>query len=72
MYLAGSRLGTWHDRRDAWTSLALLIPWGFGQQFALHTVFLREAQATFGRSAGIVLAAVSSPPCICRTRSSAR
>jgi hypothetical protein len=57
IYLAGSRLGTWHVRRDAWTSLALLIPWGFGQQFALHTVFLRDAQDTVGRSAGIVLAA---------------
>ena len=57
IYVAGSRLGTWHVRGDAWTSLALLIPWGFGQQFALHTVFLREAQATAGRPAGIVLAA---------------
>ena len=57
IYVAGSRLGTWHDRRDAWMSLVLLIPWGFGQQFALHTVLLREAQATAGRSAGIVLAA---------------
>jgi membrane protease YdiL (CAAX protease family) len=55
--LAGSRLGTWHLRRDAWASLALLIPWGLGQQFALHTVFLRESQAVIGRSAGIVLAA---------------
>jgi hypothetical protein len=58
MYLAGSRLGTWHERRDVWTSLALLIPWGVGQQFALHTVFLREAQATVGKPAGIWLAAV--------------
>ena len=58
MYVAGSRLGTWHDRRDAWTSLAVLIPWGFGQQFALQTVFLREAQATVGRTAGIWLAAI--------------
>jgi membrane protease YdiL (CAAX protease family) len=58
MYLAGLRLGTWHDRRDAWTSLVLLIPWGFGQQFALHTVFLREAQATVGKPAGIWLAAI--------------
>jgi membrane protease YdiL (CAAX protease family) len=55
--LAGSRLGTWHLRRDPWMSLALLIPWGLGQQFALHTVFLRDAQAVIGRSAGIVLAA---------------
>jgi membrane protease YdiL (CAAX protease family) len=57
MFLAGSRLGTWHPRGDAWTSMALLIPWGLGQQFALHTVFLRDAQAGVGRSAGIVLAA---------------
>lgn len=57
MYVAGSRLGTWHVRADAWTSLALLIPWGFGQQFALHTVFLRESQATVGKKAGMVLAA---------------
>ena len=57
IYLAGSRLGTWRDRGDAWTRLLLLIPWGLGQQFALHTVFLREAQETFRRSAGIVLAA---------------
>jgi hypothetical protein len=57
IFLAGSRLGTWRDRRDAWTSLVLLIPWGLGQQFALQTVFLREGEATFGRSAGIVIAA---------------
>ena len=56
--LAGARLGMWHDRRDAAASLALLIPWGFGQQFALQTVFLREAQTAVGRPAGIVLAAV--------------
>ena len=36
----------------------LLIPWGLGQQFALHTVFLREAQATLSRPAGIWLAAL--------------
>jgi Type II CAAX prenyl endopeptidase Rce1-like len=57
LYLTGSGLGTWHVRRDAWTSVALLIPWGLGQQFALQTVFLREATATVGRPAGIVLAA---------------
>jgi membrane protease YdiL (CAAX protease family) len=54
----GARLGTWHDRQDAAASLGLLIPWGFGQQFALQTVFLSEAQTTVGRPAGIVLAAV--------------
>jgi membrane protease YdiL (CAAX protease family) len=57
IYLAGARLGTWHDQRDVGPTVLLLIPWGLGQQFALHTVFLREAQATCGRPAGIVLAA---------------
>jgi len=55
--LAGTVLGTWHVQRDAWTSLALLIPWGLGQQFALQTVFLRESVAAVGRPAGICLAA---------------
>ena len=58
MYVAGSSRGTWHDRREAWTSLGLLIAWGFGQQFALHTVFLREAQTVLGRPAGVWLAAI--------------
>jgi CAAX prenyl protease-like protein len=57
LYLAGSGLGTWHARRDVWTNLALLLSWGLGQQFALQTVFLREATATVGSTAGIVLAA---------------
>jgi membrane protease YdiL (CAAX protease family) len=57
IYLAGVRLGTWHQPRDLWMTLLALIPWGFGQQFALHTVFLRDAQRTMGRSAGIVVAA---------------
>jgi membrane protease YdiL (CAAX protease family) len=55
--LVGARLGTWHDRPDTIAGLALLVPWGFGQQFALQTVFLREAQTTLGRPAGIVVAA---------------
>ena len=58
IYVAGSRLGTWHDRGDLWINLAALIPWGLGQQFALHTVFLREAQATVGRPGGVLLAAL--------------
>jgi membrane protease YdiL (CAAX protease family) len=57
MYFAGVRLGTWHQPRDLWMTLLALIPWGFGQQFALHTVFLRDGQRTIGRSAGIVVAA---------------
>jgi hypothetical protein len=57
MYLAGSSRGTWHDRHDAWSRLAILIPWGLGQQFALQTVFLREAQA-LSKSSGNWLAAL--------------
>ena len=40
-----------------WSSLALLIPWGLGQQFALQTVFLHESRSAVGRTAGICLAA---------------
>jgi membrane protease YdiL (CAAX protease family) len=58
MYLAGSLLGTWHDRRDGWSRLGVLIPWGLGQQFALQTVFLREAQAALSKSSGRWLAAL--------------
>ena len=57
IYAAGRWLGTWHAPRGSWTDFWLLILWGLGQQFALHTVFLRDAQATVGRQAGIVLAA---------------
>jgi membrane protease YdiL (CAAX protease family) len=57
VYLAGIGLGTWHQPRDLWMTLLVLIPWGFGQQFALHTVFLRDAQRTVGRPGGIVVAA---------------
>jgi hypothetical protein len=57
VYEVGRRLGTWQIRRDPWTTLALLVPWGLGQQFALQTVFLREGQAMAGRPAGIVVAA---------------
>jgi hypothetical protein len=48
---AGSHLGTWHARRDLWGNLAVLIPWGLGQQFALQTVLLREVQAVSPRHA---------------------
>jgi membrane protease YdiL (CAAX protease family) len=57
LYVVGAQLGTWHVQRDLSTTVLLLIPWGFGQQFALQTVFLREAQAMCGRPGGIVLAA---------------
>jgi membrane protease YdiL (CAAX protease family) len=58
MYLAGSALGTLHGRENAGRYLALLVPWAAGQQFALQTVLLREAQAATSRGKGIALAAV--------------
>jgi membrane protease YdiL (CAAX protease family) len=57
IYLAGWRFGTWHPARGTWRALLALVPWGFGQQFALQTMFLREAQAITSRRAGIWLAA---------------
>jgi hypothetical protein len=58
IYAAGSRLGTWHTPRNPWGTLAVLIPWALGQQFALQIVFLREAQAITSKSGGIWLAAL--------------
>jgi membrane protease YdiL (CAAX protease family) len=58
IYLAGNERGTWHERGNLTADLAALVPWGLGQQFALHTVLLREAQATVSRRAGIVIAAL--------------
>ena len=55
--LAGWRLGTWHARPTVWRDIGLLIPWALGQQFALHTVLLRESQAATSRTIGIVIAA---------------
>src|SRR5919198_5283454 len=57
-YAAGRALGTWHQRHDPWITFAALIPWALGQQFTLQTVLLREAQQTFSRSSGVVVAAL--------------
>jgi membrane protease YdiL (CAAX protease family) len=58
IYVAGSLLGTWHERPPQGSVFALLLPWGLGQQFALQTVFLRDAQALTSRRTGTVLAAI--------------
>jgi membrane protease YdiL (CAAX protease family) len=55
---AGSALGTLPRREHGWRDLAFLVPWAAGQQFALQTVLLREAQAATSRRKGIVLAAL--------------
>jgi Type II CAAX prenyl endopeptidase Rce1-like len=56
--VAGWQLGTWHDRRALLGNLAVLIPWGLGQQFALQTVLLREAQGVVSSRTAIWLAAL--------------
>ena len=58
MYLAGSALGTVHRRDHPLRDLASLVPWAAGQQFALQTVLLREAQAATSRRKGIAVAAI--------------
>jgi membrane protease YdiL (CAAX protease family) len=58
MYAVGSWRGTLHARGDPWRELAFLVVWAAGQQFALQTVLLREAQAVTSRRTGIALAAV--------------
>jgi CAAX prenyl protease-like protein len=55
--VAGSSRGSVHPREDPWRDLAFLVPWAAGQQFALHTVLLREAQATTSRGKGIAVGA---------------
>src|SRR5436190_6133687 len=58
MSLAGVYLGTWHDRRDLLGNLAVLLPWAVGQQLALQTVLLREAQAGVSKAGGVWIAAL--------------
>ena len=57
IYLAGSLAGTLQHRQGGWGELAFLVAWAAGQQFALQTVLLREAQAATSRRTGMALAA---------------
>jgi membrane protease YdiL (CAAX protease family) len=57
VYLAGSFAGTLQDTESRWGELAFLVAWAGGQQFALQTVLLREAQGVTSRRMGVVLAA---------------
>jgi len=59
MYAVGSARGTLHARGHPGRDLAFLLLWAAGQQFALHTVLLREAQAVTSRRTGLVLAAAA-------------
>jgi membrane protease YdiL (CAAX protease family) len=58
-YLAGSHLVPLPQRPHPWRDLAFLVPWAAGQQFALQTVLLREAQAATSRGKGIALGAAT-------------
>ena len=57
IYLAGSAAGTLQHRESRWGEMVFLVGWAGGQQFALQTVLLREAQAATSRRTGVVLAA---------------
>ena len=58
LYLAGAGLRTWHETPNVWGTLIVLVPWGLGQQFALQTTFLREAQRVTSKRGGLWLAAL--------------
>jgi len=55
--IVGSMLGARPRRANPWGDLAFLVVWAAGQQFALQTVLLREAQAATSPRKGILLAA---------------
>lgn len=54
---AGAAMRTLHARREPLADVALLVVWGLGQQWALQTVVLRDAQGFISRRPGFVLAA---------------
>lgn len=58
IYVAGSAAGTLQHRESRWGELAFLAGWAGGQQLALQTVLLREAQAVSSRRTGMVVAAM--------------
>ncbi|HXH06202.1 MAG TPA: CPBP family intramembrane glutamic endopeptidase [Vicinamibacterales bacterium] len=55
---AGALRGTLHAREGTWADALYLVFWGGGQQFALQTVLLREAQQHVSRTGGVWIAAV--------------
>jgi membrane protease YdiL (CAAX protease family) len=58
IYPVGVMLSTVQQRSNPLGDLVFLLFWAAGQQFALQTVLLREAQAVSGRRRGIWLAAL--------------
>jgi membrane protease YdiL (CAAX protease family) len=56
LWVIGHAMGPSPQRREPWLDFLYLIVWGGGQQLALQTVVLREAQRAAGRG-GVALAA---------------
>lgn len=58
LWLIGHALGPAPARARPWLDFLYLMVWGGGQQLALQTVVLREAQAVAGRKAFLAAAVV--------------
>ncbi len=58
LWMIGGQLGARPARDGVWLDLLYLIFWGGGQQLALQTVVLREAQQAAGRAAIPLAAAI--------------
>jgi len=58
LWTIGRSLGPAPRRDEPWLDFLYVIIWGGAQQFVLQTVLLREAQATAGRAAVLVAAAL--------------
>lgn len=57
LLFAGALLGTLHSLPLRWTAVLSLAAWSAGQQFALQTVVLREAEARLAGGRAIWIAA---------------
>ncbi|HKB09688.1 MAG TPA: CPBP family glutamic-type intramembrane protease [Vicinamibacterales bacterium] len=55
--LAAWQRDSWHAQPLTTEDVAILLAWALGQQFALQTTILRDAQSATSRTAGIGLAA---------------
>src|SRR5262245_40659824 len=53
----GMALGTLHHQGASVRDLAVLIPWGTGQQWVLQTLVLREARGLISQKTSIIVAA---------------
>lgn len=58
LWVIGHAMGPAPVRRAPWLDFLYVVVWGGGQQFALQTVVLREAQRVAGRAAVPLAAAI--------------